>query len=109
MDMHPAIARSDEIVSNQKADVGYDFVDLQSFKPDEAVLDLAPGEFALRNQVLPLAMEEQTLLVAIGSPDSLTAVDDLGILLHMHVRAVLADPALIRERIEEFFLEKILA
>ncbi len=109
MEMQPAIARSDELVSSHANEVGYDFVDLQTFKPDEAVLELAPGEFALRNQVLPLAIEDDTMLVAIGSPDSLTAVDDLGILLHMHVRAVLADPALIRERIEEFFLERILA
>lgn len=109
MDMQPAIARPDELVSNHTAEIGYDFVDLQSFKPAESVLELAPGEFALRNQVLPLAIEDDTLLVAIGSPDSLTSVDDLGILLHMHVRAVLADPALIREKIEEFFLERILA
>ncbi len=109
MDMQPAIARSDELVSNHSPEVGYDFVDLQSFKPDEAILELAPGEFALRHQVLPLAMEDDTLLVAIGSPEGLTAVDDLGILLHIPVRAVLSDPAIIRERIEEFFLERILA
>ena len=109
MDMQPAVARTDELALSQTPEVGYDFVDLQTVKPDEKVLELAPGEFALRNQVLPLAVEDDTLIVAIGSPDSLTAVDDLGILLHMHVRAVLADAVLIKERIEEFFLERILA
>jgi general secretion pathway protein E len=109
MDMQPAIARSDELVSSHSLEVGYDFVDLQTFKPEESVLALAPGEFALRNQVLPVAIEDDTLLVAIGSPESLASVDDLGILLHKHVRAVLADPVLIREKIEEFFLERILA
>jgi len=109
MDMQPAIARTDELASSQHERSAYEFVDLQTFKPEEAVLQLAPGEFALRNQVLPLCMDDDTLVVAIGSSESLSAVDDLGILLHIPVRAVLGDPALIRERIEEFFLERILA
>lgn len=87
----------------------FQMVDLQTQKPDELVLQLAPGEFALRNQVLPMHLDGETLVVAIGSSSSLSAADDLGVLLHMPIRAVLADPALIRERIEEYFLEKILA
>lgn len=109
MDMQPAIARTDDLIPSPIHSSGYEFVDLSILKPEEEVLQLAPGEFALRHQVLPLAMDGETIVVAMGSPDGLTAVDDLGILLHMPVRAVLADPGLIRERIEEYFLERILA
>lgn len=109
MNMHSAAASTDELISIPSPGDGYEFVDLQVVKPEESALQLAPGEFALRNQVLPLAMDGETLVVAMGSPESLTAVDDLGILLHIPVRAVLADPSLIRERIEEYFLERILA
>lgn len=70
---------------------------------------MAPGEFALKNQVLPLHIEGETLVVAIGSITSLPAVDDLGILANRPVRAVMGDTNLIKERIEEYFLEKILA
>ena len=88
---------------------GLDRVDLETTKPEEAAMSLAPGEFALKNQVLPLSIEGDTLVVAIGAITSLPAVDDLGILAGRPVRAVMADPQLIKERIEEYFLERILA
>jgi general secretion pathway protein E len=87
---------------------GLDFVDLSEVKPDESALRMAPGDFALKHQVLPMRLEDGVLLVAMGSLASLTAVDDLGILIHLPVRPILADAQLIRERIEEYFLEKIL-
>jgi len=89
-------------------DSGLEFVDLRIAKPDPEALLLAPGEFALNNQVLPLGIDGDTVVVAMGSLQSLPAVDDLGVLIHRPVRAVLADPALIKEKIEEFFLERIL-
>jgi type II secretion system protein E len=87
---------------------GFEFVDLQLVKPQHDALALAPGEFALRQQILPMALDGDTLVVAMGSVQSLAAVDDLGVLVQRAVQPVLADPALIKERIEEYFLEKIL-
>jgi len=85
------------------------FVDLASRKVEESIVGLAPGDFALKHQILPLEEDGQTLLVAMGSLAGLQAVDDLGILLNRPTRPVLADPALIRDRVEEFFLERILS
>ncbi|HWD40189.1 MAG TPA: GspE/PulE family protein, partial [Fimbriimonas sp.] len=85
------------------------FVDLETLKPQPEALSLAPGDFALKHQVLPLYIEHGVLYVAIGSEESLGAVDDLGIILDRPIKAVLGDPALIRDQIEERFLEKILA
>jgi type II secretion system protein E len=87
----------------------FESVGLEEIKPTDEALDLVPGDFALKHQVLPIAIENGVLVVAIGSPQALGAVDELGILLQMPTRADLGDPALIRERIEEIFLEKILA
>jgi len=89
-------------------DAGIDRIDLSEVKPDPAALALAPGDFAMKHQILPVAFDGDGLVVAMGSISSLTAVDDLGILLNRPVHAVLADPALIKDRIEEFFLEKLL-
>lgn len=91
------------------SDAGLEFVDLDQFRPSPEAMEYAPGEYALNHQVLPISLENGVLKVAIGSTASLQAVDDLGILIAMPVRAVLADPGLIRERIEEHFLEGILA
>lgn len=70
---------------------------------------LVPSEFALKQQVLPLYTQGDTLVVAIGAVTSLAAVDDLGILLGRPVTPVLAEAQLIRDRIEEYFLERMLA
>ena len=91
------------------APIGFETIDLGEVKPTDEAIRHAPGDFALKYQALPIAIEDGVLVVAIGSPSSLGAVDDLGTLLHMPTRAVLADPAMVREKIEEVFLEKILA
>jgi general secretion pathway protein E len=88
---------------------GFEWIDLEEVKSTDEALALSPGDFALKFQVLPIAVSDGTLVVAIGSPESLSAVDDLGNLLRMPTKAVLASAALIREKIEEIFLEKILA
>jgi type II secretion system protein E len=85
------------------------FVDLATTKPEPEALSLAPGDFALKNQVLPLFVQRGVLVVAIPSEAALSSADDLGVLVDKPVRAVLADPILIREQIEEQFIEKILA
>jgi type II secretion system protein E len=88
---------------------GFERIELDTVKPTDEAVRLAPGEFALRHQTLPVAVEGDTLVVAIGAPQSLAAVDELGILLQMPTRAVLTAPAPLREKIEEVFLERILA
>src|ERR1700722_12737490 len=79
---------------------GFEFVDLEIVKPTEEALRLTPGEFALKNQLLPIAVNDGTLIVAIASPESLSAVDELGILLQMPTRAVVAGRGLVKEKIE---------
>ena len=88
---------------------GFEWIDLEDIKPSEDAIRLSPGDFALKQQVLPLELDGAVLVVAIGAPESLAAADDLGVLLQMPTRAVLASPILVREKIEEIFLERILA
>jgi type II secretion system protein E len=87
----------------------FETVELAEIKPEDAATRTVPGEFALKHQILPLFFEGPMLVVAIGAPQSLGAVEELGILLQIPTRAVLATPASVREKIEEIFLERILA
>lgn len=87
---------------------GFEYVDLNLVKPDPVAMALAPGDFALKHQVLPMGFDGETLVVAMGSPLSLGAVDDLGILIQRPVQPVLADPALVKDRIEDYFIERML-
>lgn len=88
---------------------GFEWVDLEEEKPTNEAIELSPGDFALKNQALPVRLEGDVLVVAIGSAESLVAVDDLGVLINRPTRAVLAAPNLVKEKIEEIFLERILA
>lgn len=96
-------------IRNEGEPLGLPFIDLSEAKPEPAALDLVPGDYALKHQILPMALEGEVLVCAIGGIDSLSAVDDLGIVIDRGIRPVLADPLLIRDRIEERFLEDILS
>lgn len=85
------------------------YLNLAEFKPDPDIVSMVSGDYALKHQILPVGLEDGILTVAIGSIDNLAAADDLGVLLNMPVKAVLADAQLIRDRIEERFLEGILS
>jgi type II secretion system protein E len=89
--------------------LGLEFVDLIDVKPDPEALDLVPGDFALQNQVLPLRRDGDVLVVLIGAIEKLRCVDDLGVLIGTPVRPALADPILIRQKIEDRFLEGMIA
>ena len=83
-------------------------IDLEDFKPQAEALDRTPGEFALKHQILPFEIAGNTLKVAIASVESLAAADDLSVLVGMPTEVFLGDAALIRQKIEEHFLERIL-
>lgn len=88
---------------------GLAFLDLGEYRADPDAISLVSGDYALKHQILPVALEDGVLTVAIGSIESLPAADDLGVLLNRPIQSVLADPQMIRDRIEERFLEGILS
>jgi type II secretion system protein E len=104
----PIREEMDLAVPTLKTRDGFEVVDLSTIKPNQEAMSLAPGEFALKNQVLPIGFEGETLVVAMPEPQRLQAVDDLSVLIGRPTKAVLADAAMIGDRIEEFFLERIL-
>ncbi|MBB6053038.1 type II secretion system protein E [Armatimonas rosea] len=87
----------------------FESVNLELTRPQDEAVAMVPGDFALKHQILPLMVDNGTLVAAVGSPLSLGAVDELSVLLQRPTRAVLAPAAVIKEKIEEIFLEKILA
>jgi len=92
------------LISEQNA-FGLKWVDISELHPSAEVMASIPSEFALSHQLLPLSFDHEALVVAIGSTQSLAAVDDLAVLVERPIKAVLADPAIIRDRIEERFIE----
>ncbi|CAN5578730.1 N/A [soil metagenome] len=103
----PAFLEKPNLLAPAVAD--FETVDLLTRKPEAEAMALSPGEFALKHQVLPLSIENGELVAAISGLHSLEAVDDLSILSGMPVRPVLAEAQQIKEKIEEYFLSRILS
>lgn len=87
---------------------GLEFIDLRVVKPDPEAMALAPGEYALSNLILPVRFEGEAVIVAAPGIESFQAVDDLGILIQRPVMAAIGDKDLIREKLQEFLLQRIM-
>jgi type IV pilus assembly protein PilB len=72
---------------------GLMLVDLEETKPQEEAVAIVPQTMATVYKVLPLALEDNVLTVAIGDPNSSRALDDLRNFLGVkEVQPVLAPP-----------------
>ncbi|MBI1333901.1 MAG: type II secretion system protein GspE [Armatimonadetes bacterium] len=87
----------------------FETINLEGRRIDDAIVDLVPGEFARKNQVLPLENTNRKVVVAIGSIESLAALQDLEVLLQKPIEPVMADANQLKEKIDEVYLEKILS
>ncbi len=67
------------------ADTGVPAVDLDRVTFDLALLDLLPRDVAVRNLLLPLALRDQQLLVALADPRQRRAIDELEFVSGYHV------------------------
>jgi type IV pilus assembly protein PilB len=69
---------------------GFEFVDLQGFKIDEAILSAFPPDIVYRHHFVPLDQENETLVIAISDPTNVINLDELEIRLNKPLRIKLA-------------------
>lgn len=87
--------------------LGLPFVSLTNFKSNQDALDLIPAATARRLRVVPLAVEDGALIVAIpGQPDP-TTISELGLLARMRIVPVIASADQIRAQQFQFYGETI--
>jgi type IV pilus assembly protein PilB len=72
---------------------GVRFVDLDEFPVDWSVAQSIPLAMARRHRVLPVAYEDEKIVVAMANPADVLALDDLRTLLRREVVVALVDPA----------------
>jgi type IV pilus assembly protein PilB len=54
------------------------YVDCRMFSPDKEILDLIPRDLAIRCCVLPLTLEGKNLVVAMGEPQNVGMISEIG-------------------------------
>ncbi|HWG42219.1 MAG TPA: ATPase, T2SS/T4P/T4SS family [Gemmataceae bacterium] len=80
---------------------------LQEFRPQPEALQLVPETMASVYKVLPISFKDKVLVIAIGDPNNLAAVDDLRNLLNItEVQAQLATPQAIADAIAKIYAGK---
>jgi type IV pilus assembly protein PilB len=70
---------------------------------DEAVR-IVPELFARENRLIPLAIEDEVLKVAMADPDDIIAIDNLHKLSNLSIETRLAAPASIENAIEQLYV-----
>jgi len=71
----------------------------------EEVVRIVPEPFARENHLIPIAIEDQTLKVAMVDPDDIIAIDNLHKLSNMSIEAHLAAPGAIENAIEQLYIK----
>jgi type IV pilus assembly protein PilB len=71
---------------------GYQFVDLRNRDVDLTLMNLVPEEVARRYSALPLANQDDHVVVAMAQPENVFALDDLRVLTELPVFPVMAEP-----------------
>lgn len=82
---------------------GLPYIDLAESAPDEELLDCVPKRLVKSNSVLPLFIDDATLLVACADQLSQEVEDELRLRFGVRVRPVLAAPAAINEQLQKHY------
>jgi type IV pilus assembly protein PilB len=80
--------------------IGLPFMDLSDFQIDMTAASLVPQSLAKRYTALPIAFEEETLIVAMSDPGNVFAVDDIRTLTGRDIRIVVSTRTDIADAIE---------
>ncbi|HEY5751662.1 MAG TPA: GspE/PulE family protein [Chthoniobacterales bacterium] len=72
--------------------LGTEFYDLENVEIPQEVLRLIPAGLARLHQALPVAIQENTIFVALGDPTNAETLDELRFATSRDVRLVVGDP-----------------
>ncbi|WP_205745744.1 GspE/PulE family protein [Egibacter rhizosphaerae] len=92
-----------DLVAALARHLGMDFVDLSSGQVDTVAASLVPEHLARRHCVLPIGFDDDgTLVIAMGDPANVLAIDDVRTATDRDVRAVVATRSDINQAIERY-------
>jgi len=84
---------------------GVEYIELNSVVPSSEALKLVPYEIAQKKNILPLNIEEETLIVATEDVNDIMTLDYLRKTTNMNIRFVVSDKTSIARYIEIFYYQ----
>ena len=87
--------------------LGLEPVQLSGLVLPQGLIDKVPSDVANTYRIIPVRMEDKTLVVATADPDNLAALDDLKFMLGVaQVRPALTSEASITEALEQYYSQE---
>ncbi|PTX93286.1 type II secretion system protein E [Spartobacteria bacterium LR76] len=97
------VLTQEDITRTLAAQNGMEFVDLSAVAPPPDVLEIVKVDDARRYRAVPIALHEDTLVVAVSDPLDMQTMDDLSFVLNRDVEYVCATPDAISKAIQDFY------
>src|SRR5438874_3637606 len=94
------IVAEGDLVATLAARIGLEYVDLLDYPVDPSAVSLISDSLARRFQALPVAWEENRVVVAMADPSNVVAIDDIRTITGAEVRTVVATRSAILEAID---------
>lgn len=88
------------------AQAGMEIVDIDDEEISQEVIDLVPHYVAESNTVIPVRVDEGTLVVALADPLNVTALDDLRFILGCDVVGAVAPEESIKKAIDKYYADQ---
>ncbi|HUP84996.1 MAG TPA: ATPase, T2SS/T4P/T4SS family [Acidimicrobiales bacterium] len=90
-----------DLMAALAAQIGMDFVDLDSYSIDSSAVTLISDTLAKRYQALPIGWDNGQLVVAMSDPSNVFAIDDIRTITRATVKTVMATRQSIIDAIEK--------
>lgn len=87
----------------QAEDAGIEKVDIARARIDQDALKRVSSQFALEHKIIPVALSQNRLTVAMANPFDLAALDQLQFMTRLYIDARYAPESKIREAIEKYY------
>jgi type IV pilus assembly protein PilB len=84
---------------------GMEFIEMGGMDVDKSVIEMIPAQMANAYRVIPLeySKSDNSMIVAIDSPDNFKATDDLSTLMGYKVKAKVAAPNDLEEMLKKYY------
>ena len=96
-----ALVTQTELAQAVAKQFGIEFLELRHFSPQKEALSALPVQFARDNSILPIGVEDTTLIVATSEPDNSKLIDLASRISKKRIRCVAASPSQIQKHIEK--------
>jgi len=101
--VHLGFATSAQISKVLAEQSGQEYINLREYDIAEEALRLVPETMAREHSLIPLAVEDRTLTVALANPYDIVALDKLKALTGYRIKGLIADKQSIQEAIDLYY------